>query len=64
MGMTLTAIHAKGTLYGASSEFTIKFTGSNSTELSSQQILATVNSPSITSVEQSITPEFFIIPKI
>lgn len=63
-GYDLTAIHAKGTLYGASSEFTIKFTGSNSTELSSQQILATVNSPSITSVEQSITPEFFIIPKI
>jgi hypothetical protein len=63
-GYDLTAIHAKGTLYGASSEFTIKFTGSNSTELSSQGILATVNSSNVTSVKQSITPEFFIIPKI
>lgn len=63
-GYDLTAIHVKGTLYGASSEFTIKFTGSNSTELSSQGILASVNSSNVTSVKQTITPEFFIIPKI
>ena len=63
-GYDLTAIHAKGTLRGASSEFTIKFTGSNSTELSSQAILASVNSSNVTSVKEIITPEFFIIPKI
>jgi hypothetical protein len=63
-GYDLTAIHAKGTLRGASSEFTIKFTGSNSTELSSQAILASVNSSNVTSVKETITPEFFIIPKI
>ena len=63
-GYDLTAIHAKGTLRGASSEFTIKFTGSNSTELSSQGILASVNSSNVTSVKETITPEFFIIPKI
>ena len=63
-GYDLTAIHVKGTLYGADSEFTIKFTGSNSTELSSQSILASINSSNVTNVKQSITPEFFIIPKI
>jgi len=63
-GYDLTAIHVKGTLYGADSEFTIKFTGSNSTELSSQGILASITTPNIGIVKQTITPEFLIIPRI